>query len=144
MLIDLVIGVPIMVICLLLQAWAFLLGIRQYHARERKRGKGTVWSSLALLSTIMVLLVLSNLAQITVWAALFHVLGEFDSLPAAVYHSAVNFATLGYGDIVMSESHRLLGPLEAINGALMIGLSTAALTSVFQQELRSSSHDRRR
>ncbi|RLA16550.1 MAG: two pore domain potassium channel family protein, partial [Gammaproteobacteria bacterium] len=45
---------------------------------------------------------------------------------------AVNFGSLGYGDIVMSEQHRLLGALEAINGVLMIGLSTAVLMTVFQ------------
>ena len=59
-------------------------------------------------------------------------LGEFTNLHEAIYHSAVNFATLGYGDIVMSEKHRFLGPLEAINGVLMIGVSTAALTAVFR------------
>jgi hypothetical protein len=53
-----------------------------------------------------------------------------------VYHSAVNFATLGYGDIVMSEKHRILGPMESINGVLMIGVSTAALTAAFQDVIK--------
>ena len=47
----------------------------------------------------------------------------------------MNFATLGYGDVVMSASHKLLGPMEAINGALMIGMSTATLISAFQDAL---------
>jgi hypothetical protein len=33
----------------------------------------------------------------------------------AFYHSAVNFTTLGYGDIVMPPGWRLLSPLEAAN-----------------------------
>ena len=37
---------------------------------------------------------------------------------------------LGYGDIVMSEEHRLLGALEAANGVLMFGLSAGAILSV--------------
>jgi hypothetical protein len=44
-----------------------------------------------------------------------------------VYHSAVNFATLDYGDVVMSDQHKLLGPLEAVNGAIMFGVSTAVM-----------------
>jgi len=48
----------------------------------------------------------------------------------------VNFATLGYGDIVMSEKHKLLGPLESINGVLMIGVSSAALLATFQHTLK--------
>ena len=45
-------------------------------------------------------------------------------------HSAVNFTTLGYGDIVMSRRWRLLGPLEAVNGSLMLGLSAAMLFTI--------------
>jgi hypothetical protein len=59
-------------------------------------------------------------------------LGEFATLDVAVYHSAVNFASLGYGDIIMSERFRLLGPIEAINGVVMIGVSTAVLMMTLQ------------
>ena len=41
----------------------------------------------------------------------------------------LNFAGLGYGDIVMSESRRVLGPLEAVHGVLMFSVSTAVLTA---------------
>ena len=47
-------------------------------------------------------------------------LGEFDQAYDAIYHSAVNFTSLGYGDIVMSRERKLLGPLEAVNGVLML------------------------
>jgi hypothetical protein len=86
----------------------------------------------------MLMLVIGNLVQVGIWAQLFRILGEFDGFGTAFYHSAVNFATLGYGDIVMSERHRLLGPLEAINGVLMIGVSTAALMAVFQDVIRKT------
>ena len=64
-----------------------------------------------------------------IWAVLFRLLGEFQDFPTALYHSGVNFVTLGYGDIVMSERWRLLGPLEAANGILMFGVSTAVMTA---------------
>ena len=60
---------------------------------------------------------------------LSRLLGEFDTFAAAFYHSCVNFVTLGYGDIVMSERWRLLGPLEGANGILMFGISTAVMTA---------------
>ena len=56
----------------------------------------------------------------------------------ALYFSAVNFATLGYGDIVMSERWRLLGPLEAANGILMFGVSTAVMTAAVMDVIKSS------
>jgi hypothetical protein len=64
---------------------------------------------------------------------LFIQLGQFEDLATAYYHSIVNFATLGYGDIVMSERWRLLGALQAASGVLMFGLSTSTLFAVMLQ-----------
>ena len=44
--------------------------------------------------------------------------------------SPVNYTTLGYGDVVMSPAWRLLGPMEAADGMLMFGLSTALIFAV--------------
>jgi hypothetical protein len=103
----------------------------------------SIWSSLIVINGVMIILIIGNLAQLTVWALIFWVLGEFNEISAAIYHSAVNFATLGYGDFVMSDRHKLLGPLEAINGVLMIGVSTATLMSVFQDTMRKTKRARK-
>ena len=58
---------------------------------------------------------------------LFLAIGEFNDFATAFYFSVVNFTTLGYGDIVMSEQNRLLGVFEAGNGFLMLGLTTSVL-----------------
>src|SRR6478735_700791 len=52
-----------------------------------------LWAALAAL-------LVSALAQIALWAVAFMLCGEFDDFEEAFYHSAVNFTTLGYGDIV--------------------------------------------
>ena len=129
--INLLLGMGVMAICLLLQSLLMVLAIRFHIRHVRRLETVSMGVSLMLVSSVMMLLVLGNLAQLMIWAVLFVFLGEFVSFREAVYHSAVNFATLGYGDIVMSEEHRILGPLEAINGVLMIGVSTAALTATF-------------
>ena len=138
MLINLVLGLPTMVACLLLQAM-LLVWVMRYYGRHRDQiNNPSYWSSLAVISGVMLLLVIGNLAQVAIWALLFLLLDEFPVFAAAFYHSAVNFATLGYGDIVMSPEHQLLGPLEAVNGVLMIGVSTAALMSAFQDAIRKT------
>ena len=38
----------------------------------------------------------------------------------------------------MSEKHKLLGPLESINGVLMVGVSTAVLTSLIQETMKKA------
>jgi hypothetical protein len=64
---------------------------------------------------------------------LFLLCGEFPDWGSAYYHSAVNYTTLGYGDIIMSPAWKLLGPLEAADGALMFGVSTAMVFAVTQR-----------
>jgi hypothetical protein len=78
----------------------------------------------------MLIMLAGNVIQMTLWASLFFGYGEFKEFATAFYHSVVNFATLGYGDIVMSEKRRLLGALEAANGVLMFALTTGFLYTI--------------
>lgn len=136
MLNNLLLGLPVMVLSLLLQTVLLVVIVRYYLNHRYVLDNGTIWPTLVLINVIMLLLVMGNLGQIAVWALLFQLLGEFDQFGLAFYHSAVNFGSLGYGDIVMSEEHRLLGALEAINGVLMIGVSTASLMTPFKNVLQ--------
>jgi hypothetical protein len=97
---------------------------------RRAARRAPFWGSAAVLGTALLALLVTALAQIALWAGAFVLCGEFADFEAAFYHSAVNFTTLGYGDIVMSRNWRLLGPLEAVNGSLMLGLSAAMLYTV--------------
>ena len=137
---NLLIGLPVILLCLLLQSLISMGSLRFYLARL-ERGRSFMNVSLPLFGVIVILM-LGNCLQLTLWGILFLLLGEFESLDVASYHSAVNFATLGYGDMVMSPQWRLLGPLEAMNGALMIGLSGATMLTVLQHQLKRQFGDR--
>lgn len=136
MLTDLLIGVGTMSLCLFMQSFLMVKALRYYMRHDKPGTNASTWSTILVINSVMTLLVIGNLAQIAIWALLFLLLGEFETFAAAAYHSAVNFATLGYGDVVMSEQNRFLGPLEAINGVLMVGVSTAALMGTFQDAIR--------
>ena len=83
-----------------------------------------------VMSVVMLVLFIGHLFQVAVWASLFLYLGEFSDFATAFYHSLVNFASLGYGDIVMSEEWRLLGALESSIGVLMFGLTAGIMIAV--------------
>ena len=133
---NILIGVLTMIVCLLLQAVLANLAILYYGRHRASLSDATAMGSLAVVVGVMVLLLAGIFAQIAIWAGLFQMLGEFERFADAFYHSAVNFATLGYGDIVMSPAHRLLGPLQAVNGVLMIGVATAVLMATLQDVMR--------
>jgi len=131
---NLLIGCSVMVVCLAIQCLAVDALLRLLLAAEKKSLiKATLIGSSTTLTAVMFVMLIGALAQIAMWAGLFVVLAEFQDFATAYYHSAVNFATLGYGDLVMSEDRRLLGALEALNGVLMIGLTTGALFAVLNK-----------
>lgn len=134
MLLPLLMGMPVILCNMLLQSlvsvWCIRFYIKRFHDKEE------ALAGVMALFGIITIVLLGNLLQILLWGALFLWLGEFTTLLEAVYHSGVNFATLGYGDIVMSPQWKLLGPLEAVNGALMIGLSGACMLAVLQHHIR--------
>ena len=129
---NLLLGTAVIVLCLVIQVTVAGAALRYYDRNAECFISGSLFTAITVLVAVMVLLLLGNLVQIWIWALLFQWLGEFQGISEAYYHSAVNFATLGYGDIVMSESHRILGPLQAVNGVLMIGLTTAVLMLAIQ------------
>lgn len=133
---NVLIGLGVMMICLFVQALLVAVSVQFYARHQSSKVVASFTSTVLLIGCVMMVLVLGNFIQITIWGALFVYLGEFESYRVAAYHSAVNFATLGYGDIVMSEQHRILGPMQAINGVLMVGVSTAVMMSTLQDSLR--------
>ncbi|KAA1188435.1 two pore domain potassium channel family protein [Pseudohalioglobus sediminis] len=142
MLVNFMVGLGAMLVCLVVQALLVAIAV-QFYARYQGRARSaSFFSTLLLISGVMVVMVMGNFLQIFIWALLFLGLGEFDDIVVAVYHSAVNFATLGYGDIVMSPAHRILGPMQAINGVLMIGVTTAVMMSASQDALRRTRNAR--
>jgi hypothetical protein len=91
-----------------------------------------------LIRTVLVVIVLHTI-EIMLWAGSYMLLtpdSDLASFEQAVYFSFVTFTTLGYGDITLSEGWRILSGIEALNGILLIGWTTAMLFSVVQQMWR--------
>ena len=88
-----------------------------------------VWTLTCLVSMLLAL----HFLEISVWAAAFagaHVLPDFET---SLYYSLKSYTTVGYGDVLPPLSWRLLGPMEAAIGVLMLGWSTAIIVAAVQR-----------
>jgi hypothetical protein len=65
------------------------------------------------------------MVAIAVWALFFSLAKCLPNFESSFYFSAVTYATIGYGDLVLPKEWRMLGPIEGFTGILMFGLSTA-------------------
>ncbi|QKE63632.1 two pore domain potassium channel family protein [Aquipseudomonas campi] len=136
MLMNLLIGLPVTLLCLLLQAVMVALSLRRYVEFRRNLHDPSPSSTILILGLVMLLMLFGNFLQMAIWAQLFVMLGEFESFSRALYFSGVTFSTLGYGDVVLSKPRQLLSALEAANGILMFGVSTAVLTAALHDVIK--------
>ena len=114
----------------------------RYETRRGRPGAG-LRADLTILVLVIAFAFIAHLVEMALWATVFLVCGEFQQFGIAFYHSAGNYTTLGSGGIIMTPSWRLLGPLEAANGALMFGVSTAMIFAVIVRLMRAHFADLR-
>ncbi len=81
---------------------------------------------LLLFSVIMIL----HVFEACIWAAFYGSYKLFPDWETSIYFSVVSYATIGYGDVVLPETWRLLGAIEGITGVLLCGVSTAFLFAI--------------
>src|SRR5216683_4849365 len=70
-----------------------------------------------------------HILEILLWAGFYRWLC-FPLWESAFYFSTSSYATVGYGDIVLPQMWRTLGPVESIIGVLMCGLSASFLFAI--------------
>lgn len=120
-----------------------LLGIVHFVRRQHRLGHAGVrfWRDVVIVAGATSLALMAHLVEMAIWAIMFVFCGEFAQFAGAFYHSAMNYTTLGYGDVVMTPSWKLFGPLETADGMLMFGVSTAIIVLVIQLSVRTRFHD---
>ena len=88
------------------------------------------WPITWLLIRITWILLLIHAAEITVWGSFYFAAGCLPTFSSAVYFSGVTYATVGYGDLLLPQSWRMLAPIEGLTGILMCGLSAGLFFAV--------------
>jgi hypothetical protein len=82
----------------------FLVPIVHFVRFELRFGRAGVrfWRDVGIITGATLLALAAHVAAITMWALVFRFFGEFSQLARAVYHSGMNYTTLGDSDKVMS------------------------------------------
>ena len=79
------------------------------------------------------LLVAGHLFEVVVWAVTYDLVGAAPPESDLLYFAFGNYTTLGYGDITPVDGWRLLGPMTALNGIMLIGWSTALIIELLRR-----------
>ena len=132
MLMNFLLGIPTIIASLVVQLVLLLVALRYYRLHHHMINTKAWWPAGVVIGAVMLMLLIGNLMQVAIWALLFVLVGEFEAYNTAFYHSLVNFASLGYGDIVpVSPASRSFTLLISISGQFYMTLLVALLVGKF-------------
>jgi MFS superfamily sulfate permease-like transporter len=138
---DWVWGAPLIVLTVLIH----LLGLwfinqracRAFSQMMRRRHPMAVFvivmATVTLLSTIMLAI------GAGIWAAAYQFLGARPDFKSGMLYSLGAMTTYGHADLQLPDHWQLLGTIEALDGWLLFGLTTAFMFGMIQRVLLLSS-----
>ena len=81
----------------------------------------------AIVGGIVLVMFVATLLESLLWAGTYLALDAIQSFRQSAYFSMVTYTTLGYGDVVLGEEWQLLSSLQAANGVIIFGWTTAVI-----------------
>ena len=132
MLLNLALGIAIMVATVVVHTGAMMLIMQRMRRRDCGR-PNTRWDEIGEVAGAVLVLFFATVIEVAIWAVTYLALQAMDTFEAALYFSMVTFTTLGYGDITLQEDWRLLSSIQAANGIIIFGWTTALVIAVVQR-----------
>jgi hypothetical protein len=99
-----------------------------------------IWVNMTFITGATLIALAGRLMEIALWAFVLNISGAVGDISTAIYSSAGSYTTTG-SDIVLPPRWKLLGPLEAVAGMLMFGLTTAFIFAVIQRLIHARFDD---
>ena len=101
------------------------------HTAERTDHLHVFGRVAALMTVTVTALMVAHAVEIAVWALFYAAAGV--PVPVSEFEFAFeNYTALGYGDAIAGGDWRLIGPITALNGLLLIGWSVAIIFEVMR------------
>jgi len=128
-------ALPLIVLTLLLHVVGLgLINVRMVRMHNHLRPGRDFFPVFVSVMGITALLAILLLAfEAVLWAAAYLSLGALPDGRTALLYSLNAFTAYGHTELVLAPHWRLMGALEALNGVLLFGLTTAFLYGHFRR-----------
>ena len=109
------------------------LRIRVRFESENRLGSRQVFSiTIGLIGSVGLLLAALHGIEAALWAAAYWWLGALDSAAQALLYSVDSNSTRGASGLILEHHWLMMGAMEAMDGMLLFGISTAYIFTVMQ------------
>ena len=95
-----------------------------------------------VMSVIVLLATILHAAEAFTWAVVYRLLGALPDNKSAMLYSLSAITTYGHAQIFLEDHWKMLGALEALNGMLLFGLTTAFLFATIEKVWLPKSRER--
>jgi hypothetical protein len=128
-------ALPLIILTLTLHVVGLaLINLRMVRMMSHLRRRHEFFPMFVFVMGVTALLAILLLTfEATLWAAAFRSLGALPDGRTAMLYSLNAFTSFGHTDLVLAPHWRLMGALEALNGMLLFGLTTAFLYGHIRQ-----------
>jgi hypothetical protein len=112
-----------------------LIAIAARPIRDRLQGEGTgdaLATTIGFIGGVGLLLAALHGFEAGIWAFAYLRLGALQTLHEAMLYSLDSLTTRGASGLVLEPSWQMLGAIEAADGMLLFGISTAFIFAVMQ------------
>ncbi len=128
---EIAVGLGMMVLTTIIHAMFMVSGMHaiRRHATRFGLGRGEL-SKAMLVSVVTAWMFIAIVIEAWLWALIYLLNPMITALPdieTAMYFSMVTFTTLGYGDVVLVGKWRMLASIQAANGVIIFGWTTALI-----------------
>ena len=141
---NILLGTLMMIVTTGVHSVFTIISLRVLSRWLHSRHNGHPFNAIGLIAGTILMFFVAALVEVGMWAGAYLALGAIEDAATSIYYSMVTFTTLGYGDVVLSDRWRLLSSLEAANGIIMFGWTTALIVAVVHRVyLQTMSESRR-
>jgi len=128
---EIAVGLGMMVLTTIIHAMFMVGGMRAAEWKTARFGRAKRDAAKAvLISVLTAWMFLAIVIEAWLWALIYLFNPMITALPdmeTALYFSMVTFTTLGYGDVVLVGKWRMLASIQAANGVIVFGWTTALI-----------------
>jgi multisubunit Na+/H+ antiporter MnhB subunit len=86
-----------------------------------------------IVGTTVLFATLLHALEGAIWAAAYRLVGALPDFGSAVLYSLSAMTSYGHENLALEKRWRVMGALEALNGMLLFGLTTAFLVAIIQK-----------
>ncbi len=128
---EIAVGLVMVILTTMIHASFMVAGMRALEWRKARFGRVTSHGTKGFLVSIATAwMFLAIVVEAWIWALVYLLNPMITTLPdieTALYFSMVTYSTLGYGDVVLIGKWRILASIQAANGVIVFGWTTALI-----------------